>query len=70
MWLIACFIFSFHQWPFGGVGGVRRGIKLGAEGKISGLLFADDFVGVRDSQNQIQKLIDIVYAYCCCKWPT
>ena len=30
-------------------------------------MFADDFVGVSDSGEQLQKLIDVVHAYCC-KW--
>ena len=33
-------------------------------GKIAGMLFANDFVGVSDSKEQLQKLIDIVYSYC------
>ena len=31
------------------------------------MLFADDFVGVSDSGEQLQKHIDVVHAYCC-KW--
>ena len=31
------------------------------------MLFADDFVGVSDSGEELQKLIDVVHAYCC-KW--
>ena len=34
------------------------GIQL-ACGKIGGMLFADDFVGVSDSKEQLQKLIDV-----------
>ena len=33
-------------------------------GKIGGMLFADDLVGVSDSKEQLQKLIDVVYSYC------
>ena len=29
--------------------------------------FADDFVGVSDSKESLQKLIDVVYSYCS-KW--
>ena len=36
-------------------------------GKIGCILFADDFVGVSDSKEQLQKLIDVVYSYCS-KW--
>ena len=28
------------------------------------MLFADDFVGVSDSGEELQKLIDVVHAYC------
>ena len=31
------------------------------------MLFADDFVGVSDSKENLQKLIDVVYSYCS-KW--
>ena len=31
------------------------------------MLFADDFVGLSDSKEQLQKLIDVVYSYCS-KW--
>lgn len=40
------------------------GIQLGESGKIGGMLFADDFVGVSDSEEQLQKLINVVHAYC------
>ena len=43
------------------------GIHLGESGKIGGMLFADDFVGLSDSKEQLQKLIDVVYSYCS-KW--
>ena len=28
------------------------------------MFFADEFVGVSDSKEQLQKLIDVVYSYC------
>ena len=31
------------------------------------MLFADDFVGLSDSKEQLQKLIDVIYSYCS-KW--
>ena len=31
------------------------------------MLFADDFVGLSDTKEQLQKLIDVVYSYCS-KW--
>ena len=31
------------------------------------MLFADDFVGVSDSRESLQKLIDVVHRYCS-KW--
>ena len=34
---------------------------------IGGMLFADDFVGVSDSGEELQKFIDVVHAHCC-KW--
>ena len=40
------------------------GIHLGEGGRIGGMLFADDFVGLSDSKEQLQKLIDVVYSYC------
>ena len=30
-------------------------------------MFADDFVGVSESKDQLQKLVDVVHTYCC-KW--
>ena len=43
------------------------GIELSNGARIGGMLFADDFVGVSDSGEVLQKLIDVVHAYCC-KW--
>ena len=43
------------------------GIELSKGAIIGGMLFADDFVGVSDSGEELQKLIDVVHAYCC-KW--
>ena len=40
------------------------GIQLGEGGRIGGMLFADDFVALSDSKEQLQKLIDLVYNYC------
>ena len=31
------------------------------------MLFVDDFVGISDSKESLQKLIDVVYSYCS-KW--
>ena len=42
------------------------GIQLEC-GKIGEMLFEDDFVGISDSKEQLQKLIDVVYS-CCSKW--
>ena len=33
-------------------------------GRLGRILFADDFVGVSESKDQLQKLIDVVHAYC------
>ena len=43
------------------------GVKLSSGGRLGRLLFADDFVGVSESKDQLQRLIDVVNAYCC-KW--
>ena len=32
--------------------------------KVGGLLFADDFVGICDSKEHLQRLIDVVYRVC------
>ena len=31
---------------------------------FGGMLFADDFVGISDSKENLQNLIDVVYSYC------
>ena len=43
------------------------GIQLSSGKTFWGMLFADDFIGVSDSKESLQKLIDIVYSYCS-KW--
>ena len=43
------------------------GIQLSSGKTFWGMLFADDFVGVSDSKENLQKLIDVVYSYCS-KW--
>ena len=40
------------------------GIDLNGGGKIGRLLFADDFVGVTESEGKLQELINVVHAYC------
>jgi hypothetical protein len=40
------------------------GIDLSGDGRLGGLFFADDFVGVSESKDQLQKFIDVVHAYC------
>ena len=40
------------------------GIELGDGGRVGGLLFADDFVGVSESGEQLQRVIDVVHSYC------
>ena len=40
-------------------------LNVGIDGKrMGGVLFADDVVGVSDSRESLQKLIDVVYRYC------
>ena len=40
------------------------GLQLNSGSSIGGLLFADDFVGITDSKEKLQKLIDVVHKYC------
>ena len=40
------------------------GIELSDGGRVGGLLFADDFVGVSESGEQLQRVIDVVHSYC------
>ena len=42
----------------------KVGLQLSSGKKIGGMLFADDFVGVSDSKESLQKLIDVVHGYC------
>ena len=43
------------------------GIQLKSGNKVGGLLFADDFVGITESSENLQQLIDIIYEFCS-KW--
>ena len=43
------------------------GIQLSSGKTVGGMLFADDFVGISDSKESLQKLLDVVYRYCS-KW--
>ena len=43
------------------------GIQLSSGKTVGGTLFADDFVGISDSKESLQKLLDVVYSYCS-KW--
>ena len=40
------------------------GIQLCSGKRVGGMLFADDFVGVSDSRESLQKPIDVVHGYC------
>ena len=40
------------------------GLELSNGARIGGMVFTDDSVGVCDSPHDLQKLIDVVYAYC------
>ena len=42
----------------------RYTVQLSSGKKNGGMLFADDFVGVSDSKESLQKLIDVVHGYC------
>ena len=61
------FYFQFSSMAFWRSWSTKLGLELSTGGRIGGMLFADDFVGVSDSEDQLQKLIDVVHAYCC-KW--
>ena len=39
------------------------GIQLSSGKTVGGMLFADDFVGISDSKESLQKLLDVVYSY-------
>ena len=43
------------------------GIQLSGGKRVEGMLFTDDFVGVSDSKESLQKPIDVVHMYCS-KW--
>ena len=40
------------------------GIQLKSGIKVGGLLFADDFLGITKSSENLQQLIDIIYEFC------
>ena len=40
------------------------GIELCDGGKVGGLLLVDDIVGVSESGEKLQRVIDVVYSYC------
>ena len=41
------------------------GVELSDGSTIGGMLFADDFVGVSNSEEELQRLINVAHAYCC-----
>ena len=43
------------------------GISLSNGKKLGGMLFADDFVGVSESEEDLRKLIEVIHGYCS-KW--
>ena len=43
------------------------GIQLSSGKTVEGMFFADDFVGISDSKDSLQKLLDVEYSYCS-KW--
>ena len=40
------------------------GVEVSNGKSIAGMLFADDFVGVSNSRQSLQKIIDVVHGYC------
>ena len=45
----------------------RLGVELSDGSTIGGMLFADNFVGICNSEEELQRLIHVAHAYCC-KW--
>ena len=43
------------------------GVELSDGSTIGGMLFADDFVGVSNSEEELQRLTNVAHT-CCCKW--
>ena len=41
------------------------GVELSDGSTIGDMLFADDFVGVSNSEEELQRLINVSHAYCC-----
>ena len=39
------------------------GLQLSSGKTVEGMLFVDDFVGISDSKESLQKLLDVVYSY-------
>ena len=50
-----------------GIDRAQIGIQLKSGNKVGGLLFADDFVSITGSSENLQQLIDIIYEFCS-KW--
>ena len=46
---------------------MELGIQLSSGNRLGRILFVDDFVGISDSKESLQMLIDVVYS-CCSKW--
>ena len=63
MWhrVVACPLYCF---PFKKVEKAGLGVQLNNGKSIGGLLFADDFVGMSDSSENLQKFIDVVHKFC------
>ena len=53
----------YKSWDMGVKGRMWRVIK----NPVGGMLFADDFAGISDSKERLQKLLDVVCSYCS-KW--
>ena len=58
--VVSPILFSlFINGPLVAVEQAGLGIELRNEGKVGGLLFADDFVGVSESGEQFQRVINV-----------
>ena len=63
-YLQSCFQSSSVIYYIEEIDRAQIGIQLKSGNKVGGLLFADDFVGITESSENLQQLIDIIYEFC------
>ena len=64
VYLQFCFLCLFVNGLLVAVQQAELGTESSDWGKVGGLLFAEDFVGVSESGEQLQRVIDVVHSYC------